>query len=144
MNVGQVRIALVTGALLTLSFFPLAHAEERIWLVADPSPGMPPCDEFYDKWDTPGAPPGLQAMAGFSREVFAAKACLDKNDVAMACKHWQGLLTVIDKLGPPWNERRGEIEELMQQKECEAVPASDSSAVPGSAGLRKCTGCGRS
>jgi hypothetical protein len=81
-----------------------ADSGGRIWLVAEPSQGMPPCEEFYDKWDAPGAPPGLLAMAGYSREIFAAKACLDKNDVPMACKHWQGLLAVIDKMGPPLSE----------------------------------------
>jgi hypothetical protein len=74
-------------SLAALATIPLAHSDERVWLVGEPSPGMPMCDEFYDKWDAPGAPPGLLAMAGYSREVFAAKDCLDKNNVPMACKH---------------------------------------------------------
>ena len=112
--------------LAAFAMVPHAHADGRIWLVGEPSPGMPPCEEFYDKWDAPGAPPGLLAMAGFSREVFAAKACLDKNDIPMACKHWQGLLAIVDKMGPPMGENRGEIEQLMQKHDCEATPASDS------------------
>ena len=85
--------------LAAFAMVPGGYADGRIWLVGDPSPGMPPCEEFYDKWDAPGAPSGLLAMAGFSREVFAAKACLDKNDIPMACKHWQGLLAIVDKIG---------------------------------------------
>jgi hypothetical protein len=111
-------------SLAMLSTVPLAVAEERVWLVTEPSQGMPPCEEFFDKWEAPGAPPGLLAMAGYSREIFAAKACLEKNDIPMACKHWQGLLVVIDKVGPPLNERRGDVEELMRQHSCEAAPAS--------------------
>ncbi len=65
-------------------------------------------------------------MAGYSREVFAAKACLDKNNVPMACKHWQGLLVLVDKLGPPMNENRGDIEQLMQEHDCETAPASEA------------------
>ena len=121
--------------LAAFAIVPRAHADGRIWLVGEPSPGMPPCEEFYDKWDAPGAPPGLLAMAGFSREVFAAKACLDKNDVPMACKHWQGLLAIVDKMGPPMGENRGEIEQLMQKHDCEATPASDSpESIPDSDG----------
>lgn len=116
---------------LSLAAVPLAHADGRIWLVGEPSPGMPPCEEFYDKWDVPGAPPGLLAMAGYSREVFAAKACLEKNDIPMACKHWQGLLDVVDKVGAPLSESRGDIEQLMQEHACEATLASDPT--PGSA-----------
>jgi hypothetical protein len=110
-----------------------ADSGGRIWLVAEPSQGMPPCEEFYDKWDAPGAPPGLLAMAGYSREIFAAKACLDKNDVPMACKHWQGLLAVIDKMGPPLSESRGDIEQLMQEHDCEMAAESGANSDPESA-----------
>jgi hypothetical protein len=110
-----------------------ADSGGRIWLVGEPSPGMPPCEEFYDKWEVPGAPPGLLAMAGYSREVFAAKACLDKNDVPMACKHWQGLLGVVDKMGPPLSESRGDIEQLMQEHDCEMAAESGANSGPESA-----------
>ena len=85
-----------------LSTFSLALAEERLWLVTEPSEGMPTCEEFFDNWEVQGAPPGLMAMSGYAREVFAAKKCVDKGDVATACRHWQGLLAVIDKMGPPF------------------------------------------
>ena len=130
------RHAMVFGLLFAIfSTVSVALAGERIWLVGEPSEGMPSCEEFFDKWEAPGAPPGLLAMAGYSREVFAAKACLDKNDVPMACKHWQGLLVLVDKLGPPMNENRGDIERLMQEHDCEAAPASEakSPSDPGSA-----------
>jgi hypothetical protein len=38
------------------------------------------------------------------------------------------ILTVIDKMGPPLNESRGDIEALMRQHKCEASSASDSKA----------------
>jgi hypothetical protein len=108
----------------------LADSDRRIGLVGEPTPGLPTCDEFYDKWDVPGAPPGILAMAGFSREVFAAKDCIDKNNVPKACEHWSKLLVVLDKIGPPLNDNRGDIEELMRQHHCEAAtnskPAADS------------------
>ena len=137
-------------SLAALSTLPLAHAGGRIWLVGEPSPGLPACEEFFDKWEVPGAPPGLLAMAGFSREVFAAKACLDKSNVPMACKHWQGLLVIIDKFRLPISESRGDIEKLMREHKCEAnaepnsgpqskpgappeaIQGSDSTAAPGS------------
>jgi hypothetical protein len=107
-----------------------ADAGGRIWLVGEPTPGLPTCDEFYDKWDVPGAPPGILAMAGFSREVFAANDCIDKNNVPKACEHWSKLLVVLDKIGPPLNDNRGDIEELMRQHHCEAAPATDSKPAP--------------
>jgi len=102
-----------------LSIFPLALAEERFWLVTEPSEGMPTCEEFFDKWEVQGAPAGLMAMSGYAREVFAAKKCVDKDDVATACRHWQGLLVVMDKVGPPLSESRGDIENLMREHKCE-------------------------
>lgn len=113
-----------------LSTVSLGHSEGRIWLITEPTPGMPRCDEFYDKWEVLGAPAGIMAMAGYAREVFAAKDCIDKNNVPMACKHWQGLLSVIDRKGPPLDERRGDIEKLMREHNCEAAHASDSKPAP--------------
>ncbi len=55
-------------------------------------------------------------MAGLGREVIAAKDCIDKNNVPMACKHWRGLLAIVDKMGPPLDENRGDIEQLMQER----------------------------
>lgn len=109
---------------------PLAHAEGRIWLVGEPSPGVPACDEFYDKWEAPGMPASTMAMFGLAREVAAANDCIDKGNVPMACKHWQGLLAVMDKMGPPLDESRGDVEKLMHEHNCEAVPALDSKSSP--------------
>ena len=106
--------------LLALAAIPQAHAGNGVWFVAEPTPGMPACEEFYDKWEIPGASSGILAMAGLGREVFAAKDCVDKGDVPMACKHWQGLLVVIDKMGPPLDENRGDIVALMNEHDCDA------------------------
>jgi hypothetical protein len=111
----------------TVSF---ADSDGRVLLAGEPTPGMPTCDEFYDKWDVPGAPPGILAMAGFSREVFAAKDCLDKNNVPKACEHWSKLLVVLDKIGQPLADNQGDIEELMRQHHCEVAPATDSKPAP--------------
>ena len=113
---------------LSLAAFPLSHADGRIWLVAEPSPSMPACEEFYDKWEVAGAPGAMMAMFGLGREVMAAKDCLDKGNVAMACKHWQGLLGVMDKMGPPLNESRGDLGKLMSEHKCEV--AADSVVDP--------------
>ncbi len=118
-------LGLIFAAPLSMPSNSLAHDGARIWLVVEPSPGMPKCDEFFDKWDAPGAPSGMMAMMGFAREVFAAKDCLAKNNIPVACKHWQGLLTVMDKLGPPLSENRGDVEEMTRQHSCAALPASD-------------------
>ena len=112
----------------TPAILPLAHAEGRLWLVVEPSEGVPTCQEFYDKWEVAGAPGAMMAMFGLGREVMAAKDCLDKDNVAMACKHWQGLLAVMDKMGPPLDESRGDLEKLMSEHKCEV--ATDAGANP--------------
>ena len=118
---------IVLGVSVVLfSSVPHAVAGERLWLVTELSPGKPSCEEFYDKWEAPGVPSAMLAMAGLGREAIAAKGCIDKGDVATACKHWQGLLAVIDKMGPPLNESGGDIENLMLEHKCEAAPASNS------------------
>ncbi len=111
-----VLAVLIMSVVASLS---VAHSEGRFLLVTEPSAGMPACEEFYDKWDAPGAPAGMMAMMGFGREVMAAKDCLSKNNVAVACKHWQGLLIASDKLGPPLSDNRGDVEEMMRQHQCE-------------------------
>ena len=129
-------IGSISCVLVAFAAVPLAHAGDgaRLITIAEPSPKLPTCEEFYDKWDVPGAPPGLLAMAGLGREVIAAKDCIDKNNVPMACKHWQGLLAIVDKMGPPLDENRGDIEQLMQEHRCADVPAgtSDPALDPGS------------
>ena len=111
-----------------------AHSEDRLIPVTEPSPGKPPCEEFYDKWEMPGVPPLILAMGGLGREALAATDCMKKNNVAMACKHWQSILAVIDRVGPPLDESRGDVEQLMQEHGCAGVPAgtSDPALDPGS------------
>jgi hypothetical protein len=121
-------VVLLGFSLAAFSAPPVAPGD-RVTLVEEPSPGLPTCEEFYDKWNVPGAPPGLLAMAGLGREVIAAKDCIDKNNVPMACKHWQGLLAVVDKMGPPLDESRDDIEQLMREHEC--AESADPASSPG-------------
>ena len=76
---------IVLGVSVVLfSSVPHAVAGERIWLVTESSPGKPSCEEFYDKWEAPGVPSAMLAMAGLGREAIAAKAASIK---AMSRQH---------------------------------------------------------
>ena len=86
---------------------------ERDKQVAKLQQGTASCEEFFDDWELRGAPASLSAIAGLGREAAAAKDCIGKGDVAAACKHWQGLLVEIEKMGPPLSESRGDIEQLI-------------------------------
>ena len=97
-----------------------AEATERENQIAKLRRGIASCEEFFNAWEVPGAPASISAIAALGREAAAAKDCIDKGDVATACKHWQGLLVQIQKMGPPLSESRGDIQELMRQKRCEA------------------------
>lgn len=46
----------------------LTHAEGRIWLIGEPTPAAPTCDEFFDKWEVPGVPSAMLAMGGLGSE----------------------------------------------------------------------------
>lgn len=81
--------------------------------------GIVRCEDFFEKWEVMGAPASLLAIAGLGREAAAAKACLEKGDIDTACRHWQGLLVEIERIGPPVSESRGEVQELMRQNQCE-------------------------
>lgn len=98
----------------------LAQAEARILLAAEAEPGAPVCEEFYDKWDAPGIPSAMLAIAGIGRELMAAADCLKKNDVQKACAHWRKVIEVTDKLGAPLNKDRVGIEALVRDHECVA------------------------
>jgi hypothetical protein len=63
-----------------------AQSGNRIWLIEEPSKGTPSCEEFFDKWDIPGAPAGMLVMAGIGREVQAAQDCVAQNKIDLACK----------------------------------------------------------
>jgi len=95
-----------------------AAAAEREKQIAKLRQGIAGCEEFFNEWEVRGAPASISAIAALGREAAAAKDCLDKGDVATACKHWQGLLVEIEKMGPPVSESRGDIEELMRQNRC--------------------------
>jgi hypothetical protein len=97
-----------------------AEATERDSQIAKLRQGTADCEEFFNAWEVRGAPASISAIAALGREAAAAKDCIDKGDVATACKHWQGLLVQIGKMGPPLSESRGDIEELMRQKRCKA------------------------
>ena len=104
-----------------------AQSGNRIWLVEEPSKGTPSCEEFFDKWDVPGAPAGMLVMAGIGREVAAAQDCVTQNKIDLACKHWQAIVVNLDKVGPPLNESRGDVVTLIQQNKCESIPTGTES-----------------
>jgi chromosome segregation ATPase len=97
-----------------------AEAAESEKQIAKLRQGITSCEEFFNEWEVRGAPVNISAIAALGREAAAAKDCIDKGDVATACKHWQGLLVEIEKMGPPVSESRGDIEELIRQNQCEA------------------------
>ena len=102
------------------------EAAEREKQIAKLRQGIASCEEFFNEWEMRGAPASISAIAALGREAAAAKDCIDKGDVATACKHWQSLLVEIEKMGTPLSESRGEIEELMRQNRCEAEGNSPS------------------
>ncbi len=103
----------------------LALSGAGLLAAAEPSPGSPSCEEFFDKWDVPGAPAAMLAMAGVGRELMAANDCVQKNDIPRACAHWRKLIEVTDKLGPPLSENRVGIEMQMREHKCETVALPD-------------------
>lgn len=101
-----------------------AEASERETQMAKLREGVASCDEFFEKWEGNTSAPNILAIFGITREAAAAKDCLDKGDVATACKHWQGLLVQIEKLGSPVKESRVEIEELLRLNHCKKYVGS--------------------
>ena len=55
---------IVPLSLVAVSTASHAYSGDRIWLAAEPTPGMPTCEEFYEKWEAPGAAAGMLAMMG--------------------------------------------------------------------------------
>jgi hypothetical protein len=94
------------------------EAAEREKQIAKLRQGIASCEEFFNEWEVRGAPASISAIAALGREAAAAKDCIDKGELASACKHWRGLLVEIEKMGPPVSESRGEIKELMRQNRC--------------------------
>jgi hypothetical protein len=105
-------------ALLAISTVAPAQAQDRPLVGIERKSGLPTCGEVFDKREVPGAPAGVMAAAGYGREVMAASDCIKKNNLAMACEHWRRLLAIAGTLGSPWNESRGDIENLMRQNKC--------------------------
>jgi uncharacterized coiled-coil protein SlyX len=102
-----------------------AEASKREVQIAMLRQGVASCDEVFEAWDeVKASPPSILAIFRITREAAAAKDCLEKDDIATACKHWQGLLVEIARMGPPLSESRSEIKELMRQNRCEARPSS--------------------
>jgi hypothetical protein len=96
-----------------------AEASEREKQITMLRQGRASCEEFFEEWGLKASPPSTLALFGISREATAAKDCIDRGDVATACRHWQGLLIQIEKLGSPVSESRVEIEKLVRQHRCE-------------------------
>ena len=80
--------------------------------------GKASCEEFFDGWGAQASPPILVTLFGVAREASAAKDCIDKGDTATACRHWEGLLPQIEKIGSPLTESRDEIETLIGKHGC--------------------------
>ena len=99
-------------------------AVEREKEIAKLQQGMASCEDFFTNWEMRGAPTSLTVIAGLGREASAAKDCLARGDVATACKHWQGLIVEIGKMGSPLRESLADIDDLMRQHQCEAVENS--------------------
>lgn len=97
-----------------------AELRKRDARIAMLSQGMASCDELFEEGDEVSvSAPSISVIFRIAREAAAAKDCLDKGDVATACKHWQGLLVKIEKIGAPVKESRVEIEDLMRQNHCQ-------------------------
>src|SRR4029078_3957331 len=89
-----------------------AKSERQIAMLRQ---GKASCEEFFDGWGAQASPPILVTLFGVAREASAAKDCIDKGDNATACRHWEGLLPQIEKIGSPLTESRDEIETLIQK-----------------------------
>jgi len=120
------EVALERQALKQAADQAKVEAAEREKQIAKLRQGIASCEEFFNEWEVRGAPASISAIAALGREAAAAKDCIDKGDVATACKHWQSLLVEIEKMGTPLSESRGDIEELMRQNRCEAEGNSTS------------------
>jgi len=92
-----------------------ARSETQIVMLRQ---GKASCEEFFDGWGAQASPPILVMLFGVAREATAATDCIDKGDTATACRHWEGLLPQIEKIGSPLTESRDEIETLIRKHGC--------------------------
>jgi len=116
-------------AVVANSVVLLIQVEAHILLTAEQEEelGSPTCGVFYDKWEVKGFPAAMLAMAGIGRELMAAQDCIEKENESMACQHWSKVLEVTDKLGPPFDQDRVGIEQMMREHHCDAdAEQSDS------------------
>jgi hypothetical protein len=98
-----------------------ASASERERQIAILRQGRASCEEFFDGWGVKASPTSIVTFFGIAREATAATDCLDKGDAGTACRHWEGLLVQIEKIGSPVSESRVEIEKLMRQHRCKKI-----------------------
>jgi predicted nuclease with TOPRIM domain len=95
-----------------------ARASEHESQITNLRQGRASCEEFFDGWDVKASPANVVTLFGIAREATAATDCINKGDAATACRHWEGLLVQIDRIGSPVSESRVEIERLMRQHRC--------------------------
>jgi hypothetical protein len=95
-----------------------ARSSEHEIQITNLRQGRASCEEFFDGWYVKASPANVVRLFGIAREATAATDCIDKGDAATACRHWEGLLVQIDRIGSPVSESRVEIERLMRQHRC--------------------------
>jgi TolA-binding protein len=95
-----------------------AKAREYENEIASLRQGRASCEEFFDGWGVEASPSSIVKLFGIAREATAATDCINKGDAATACKHWEGLLVQIKKIGSPVSESQTEIEKLIRQHNC--------------------------
>src|SRR4029453_15849739 len=95
-----------------------ARASEHESQITNLRQGRASCEEFFDGWEVKASPPNVVTLFGIAREATAATDCIDRGDAATACRHWEGLLVQIGKIGSPVSESRVEIQRLMRQHRC--------------------------
>ena len=95
-----------------------AKTREYETQIASLRQGRASCEEFFGGWDVEASPPSVVKLFGIAREATAATDCINKGDAATACRHWEGLLVQINKIGSPVSESQIEIEKLMRQHNC--------------------------
>jgi len=110
-----VTVSAITPLFAAPHLLPVAGEEQDV----EVQPGSPVCEEFFDQWEVAGVPAAMLAMGGIGRELMAANDCIHKNEAATACKHWRKVLEVTDKMGPPFDQNRVGIEELMYEHQCD-------------------------
>ena len=95
-----------------------AKAREYENQIASLRQGRASCEEFFDGWGVEASPPSIVKLFGIAREATAATDCINKGDAATACKHWEGLLVQIKKIGSPVSDSQSEIEKLIREHNC--------------------------